>query len=145
MRLKLLLIVMTLLIAGGCATYRNNSLEIMKTLPQHYEQFDMQMGWKITSGPDSTVISGVVKNIRYFEMDQLEIWIASLDAKGKEVHRGVDYVETLRNGDADSFSIKLPALASGSRLRFTYNYLGLDGGDPKGAIGWTQSFETEVP
>ena len=136
---------MILLMAGGCATYRNDSLEKMKTLPQHYAQFDVKMAWKISSDQGSTVVNGVVKNIRYFEMSQLEVRVSSMDDKGNEVHRAVDFVNTLRENEAGAFSIKLPLLASGSKLRFMYSYIGSDGGGEFSAVSWMQSFETEVP
>jgi hypothetical protein len=145
MRLKSMLIIMIMLMAGGCATYRNDSLEKMKTLPQHYEQFDVKMAWKVTSSQGSTVIDGVVKNIRYFEMSQLEVRVLSLDNKGNEVHRAVDFVNTLRENEAGAFSIKFPLLASGSRLRFLYSYIGSDGGGEFSAVAWMQSFEAKVP
>jgi hypothetical protein len=145
MGFKFVLIVMILLVAGGCATYRNDSLEKLKTLPQHYEQFDVKMAWKVTSGQGSTVIDGVVKNSRYFEMSQLEVRVSSLDDKGNEVNRAVDFINTLRENEAGAFSIKLPLLASGSRFRFLYSYIGSDGGGEFSAVAWMQSFEATVP
>ncbi len=87
MRLQSLLFVMLLLLAAGCATYRDDSLARMNTLPLHYEKFDVQMAWEVTSAQGSTVITGVVKNIRYFEMSQLQIQVSSLDDNGKKVHQ----------------------------------------------------------
>ena len=145
MKLKSLLIVMVLLIVEGCATYRNDSLEKMEALPKHYAQFDVKMAWEVKSAQGSTVINGVVKNIRYFEMDQLEIQVSSLDVTGKEVHRTVDFVNTLKENEAGAFTLTLPLLASGSRIRFIYSYIGSDGGGGFSALSWMQSFESEVP
>jgi hypothetical protein len=144
MRLKSLLIVMILLMAGGCATYRDDSLARMKTLPLHYEKFDVQMAWEVKSAQGSTVIDGVVKNIRYFEMSQLQIQVSSLDDKGKNVHHAVDFINTLRENEAGAFTLKLPQLEPGSSLRFIYSYIGTGGGR-SGGISWEQSFESKVP
>lgn len=144
MRLYSLLIVMILLIAGGCATYRDDSLARLDTLPQHYAQFDIQMAWEVKPAQGSTVIDGVVKNIRYFEMNQLQIQVSSLDDNGRKVHHAVDFINTLRENEAGSFTLKLPQLESGSRLRFIYSYIGTDGGR-SGGISWEQSFESKVP
>ena len=144
MRLQSLLFVMMLLLAAGCATYRDDSLARMNTLPLHYEKFDVQMAWEVTSAQGSTVINGVVKNIRYFEMSQLQIQVSSLDDNGKEVHQAVDFISTLRENEAGSFTLKLPQLASGSRLRFIYSYIGTSGGR-SGGTSWEQSFESKVP
>jgi hypothetical protein len=145
MRIKSVCFVMILLMAGGCATYPNGSLEMMSTLPQHYAQFDVTMAWEVKASQGSTVITGVVKNIRYFEMSQLEIRASSLDDKGMEVHRAVDFVTTLRENESGAFTLKLPPLASGSRLRFMYSYIGSDGGGEFSALSWMQSFESVVP
>lgn len=148
MRLQSLLFVMLLLLAAGCATYRDDSLARMNTLPLHYEKFDVQMAWEVTSAQGSTVITGVVKNIRYFEMSQLQIQVSSLDDNGKKVHqnasKAVDFISTLRENEAGSFTLKLPQLASGSRLRFIYSYIGTSGGR-SGGTSWEQSFESKVP
>ena len=144
MRLKSLLVVMILLMAGGCATYRDDSLARMETLPLHYEKFDVQMAWEVRSAKGSTVIDGVIKNIRYFEMSQLQIQVSSLDENGKKVHQAVDFINTLRENEAGTFTLKLPQLESGSRLRFIYSYIGTDGGRSGGTL-WEQSFESRVP
>lgn len=137
---------MILSLMCGCATYHNDNLERLQTLPQHYTQFDLELAWDIIPVKDSTVIDGVVRNIRYYEMDGLEIWVASLDAKGKEVHRASDFVYTLKENEVAQFTLRIPRVASGSKLRFLYRYIGNDGGgDSGGAQSWRQSFESEVP
>jgi hypothetical protein len=144
-RAAILLVMFTLLISG-CTAYRNDSLQLMQTLPEHHSHFDAQLSWKVTTEGGSTVISGVVKNVRYFKMTNLEVWVYSLDAGGKEVHRGMDFVFPLLQDAAGPFSVKLPQLASGTRLRFLYNYVGLnDDGPSPDAVQWSESFESRVP
>jgi len=147
MRKKSMFIAILLLLMGGCATYRSDNLDRMQTLPQHYEQFDLKLAWEVKPLDDSTVIDGVVKNIRYFEMNELEIWALSLDAEGKVVHRAADFIYRLKENEVASFTLKIPRLASGSKLRFMYHYIGIDGGggDSGGGLSWRQSFESEVP
>jgi len=147
MRLNSVLIAIILLLMGGCATYRDDNLNRLQTLPQHYEQFDLKLAWEVKPLDGSTVIVGVVKNIRYFEMDELEIWVMSLDAKGKVVHRAEDFVFRLKENEVAPFALKIPRVESGSKLRFTYRYVGLDGGggESGGALPWMQSFESVVP
>jgi hypothetical protein len=118
----------------------------MQTLPQHYEQFDLKLAWEVKPFDGATVIDGVVKNIRYFEMDELEIWVMTLDAGEKEVHRAADFVYRLKENEAAQFTLRLPLAASGSKLRFMYRYIGDDGGgNSGGALSWRQSFDSEVP
>jgi hypothetical protein len=135
-----------ILLISGCSTYHNDIQNRINTLPQQYAEFDLKMAWESTSVDNSTLINGVVKNIRYYEMDDLEIWVESLDAKGKEVHRAVDYIYRLKENEVAQFSLKIPRVAPGSKLRFRYNYIGHDGGgDSGGALSWRQSFESVMP
>jgi hypothetical protein len=142
-----LFLAMLMLLMNGCTAYRNDSLQRMQSLPGHYSQFDAKLAWEVTSSDNSTVINGVVQNIRYYEMSDLEVWVYSMDSNGKEVHRGVDFVHRLMENEAGSFTIKIPRVASGTRLQFLYKYLGLngDGGEGADAVSWSQSFEAKVP
>lgn len=137
---------------GACATYPDTMAQRMASLPQHYSQFDLQLGWQTTVADGRTRVEGVAKNVRYFVMYDLEIWVALLDRKGDVVARSVSFVIPSELGldrSAD-FNLKLPVAASpGDRLRFTYKYKGSDGGDgARGGLSrtdWMQSFETVVP
>lgn len=140
-----LIVILLLLMIGGCAAYRSDNLDRMQSLPQHYKQFDLKLAWDVKQVDDSTVIDGIVKNIRYVEVDDLEIWVLSLDAGGKVVHRAADFVYRLRKNETGQFTLKIPRLAPGSKLRFTYSYVGSDGGGDSGGVTWIQSFESQVP
>jgi hypothetical protein len=144
---KSLFLIMIVLFMSGCTGYVNDSLQRMKTLPEHYTQFDAKLAWEVKSLDNSTVINGVIENIRYYEMSEVEVWVYALDANGKEKHRGVDMVYQIKQNEANSFTVKLPRLDSGTRLQFLYRYLGLngDGGDGSVAVYWSQSFESKVP
>jgi hypothetical protein len=137
---------MFMLFLSGCTSYRNDSLQRLKTLPERYAQFDAMLAWEFKSVDNSTVIDGVVKNIRYYEMNDLEVWVYSLDTNGKEMHRGMDFVYQLKENEAGPFTIKIPQVASGTRLQFLYRYLGLNGdSESADAASWSQSFESKVP
>ena len=64
-----MIIAIFLLLMGGCATYHSDNLDRMQTLPQHYDQFDLKLAWGVKPVEDSTVIDGVVKNIRYWAIE----------------------------------------------------------------------------
>jgi len=136
---------------GACATYHDTSSQRLPALPQHYSQFDVQMGWETRPIGEHTVVDGVVKNVRYAYMYDLEVWVAVLDSKGKELARSVSFIipQQLYLNQTAPFSVKLPVSApSGTRLRFTYEYLGSDGGDNHlggGGARWVQSFQAVVP
>lgn len=136
-----------LVLVGGCAGYQNVSRQRFDTLPQHYTQFDADLAWQVKNLGSETVISGEFKNVRYQFMTDVEVWVAALDAGGKEIARSASLVipHQLKQNDIAPFALKLPvAVAPGSKLRFTYNYTGSDGGDERGTY-WTQSFLAVVP
>ncbi len=137
---------MLALVLGGCTAYRNTSHESLALLPQQYLQFDAKLAWKVTTNDKATVIDGVVKNIRYYMMDELEIWVWVVDANGRETDRAATFVPGLRENEAAPFTIELPKLASGTKLRFMYRYIGNDGGgDSGGDDWWRQTFDSAVP
>lgn len=150
---RVAILAITLLLSAGCATYHDTGRQKLQALPQHYSQFDLVMGWETRVAGGKTVVDGVVKNVRYAEMYDLEIWVAVLDQAGKVKARSVSYVIP-RKLDLDQtaeFSLKLPvAAAPGTRLRFTYRYRGSEGGEGLGGglergTNWMQSFEAVVP
>jgi hypothetical protein len=123
----------------------------LESLPQHYSNFDVKMAWEVKAIGGNTVISGVIRNVRYAIMEDIEIWVTLLDANGKTtVHRGVDYVvpKRLDLNDIAAFSVELPAVAPhDAKLVFTYKYNVSDGGGDEGGSGgnWMQSFESKIP
>jgi len=145
---KSLLLMCALFLLGGFTSLPDRLREEMKTSPQHYSQFDVNMGWDVKTENGRTLINGVIQNIRYATMEDIEIWVSSVDAGGKTVSRSVGYVipRTLNRDDLTSFNLTLPiATAPGSKLVFTYKYNGFDGGGADdGGTSWMQSFESVV-
>jgi hypothetical protein len=147
-------IIWTLAIAimlGGCATVPDVNRQRLDAMPQHYAQFDAVVGWEVVAEGPRTIINGEFQNIRYLHMDNVEIWVAALDARGKPVARAVSYFipHQLDYGQVRPFTLKLPvSVAPGAKLRFSYKYSGLDGASSEGGGdfgAWRQSFEAEVP
>jgi len=142
-----LLLMISLL--AGCAAYPDTERMRLETLPQHYSQFDLVMGWDIRVQDGQTVLDGVVRNVRYYMMRDLEIWVALLDDRRKVAARGMTFIipSDLGMDQSAPFTVKLPvAVNPGDRLRFTYKYRGSDGGDGmERGLDWMQSFETVVP
>jgi len=135
-------------IMSGFSSVSDQMKSRMSQMPQHYSQFDVKMGWAVTGVNSSTIINGIIKNVRYTTMDNIEIWASLVDAKGKLLTRSVDYVLPIRldRDDVAPFNIILPTAApTDSKLIFTYKYVGEDGGaEGGGSTKWMQSFESEL-
>jgi hypothetical protein len=143
---RFLFLVLVLAVTGGCTSYRDVYREQLDNLPFHYSQFDLRVAWNIQVAGPETLIEGVVENVRYFEMDGVEIWVSALDAKGGTLARSVSFVipRQLREDDIAPFSVKLPlAAVPGTQLLFTYRYHAHE--DAEDGVDWMQSFRTEVP
>jgi len=136
-----------LILLGGCATYPDVNQERLASLPQHYSQFDVDLSWQVKTDGTQTSIDGELKNLRFEYMDDIEVWVAVLDAAGKTKAKSVSYINPheLKRGEIAPFSLRLPVPAPpGTKLRFTYKYSGTDGGEDKGQFG-VQSFDSKVP
>ena len=149
MKRTMSLFILTISLLAGCATYPNTDRVRLESLPQRYSQFDLVMGWETRVQSKETVLDGVVRNVRYYMMSDLEIWVALLDERGKVVARGMTFIipSDLGMDKSAPFTVKLPvAVAPGDRLRFTYKYRGSDGGNGmERGLDWMQSFESVVP
>lgn len=138
---------------GSCAAYPDRTLQRLETLPQRYSQFDVVMAWEIKTADGKSMVDGVIRNVRYYVMYGLEVWVAVLDPAGKVKSRSVSFIipSELKLDESAPFTVKLPAVVEpGTRLRFTYKYRGSDGGDGVrgdglGATDWMQSFEISAP
>lgn len=136
-------------LVAACASYPDLDRARLETPPQRYAQFDLVMGWEIGVDNAHTTVEGVVRNVRYYMMRDLEIWVSLLDREGKVAARAMTFIipSDLGMDQSAPFTVKLPAAVSpGDRLRFTYKYRGSDGGDGmERGIDWMQSFEAVAP
>lgn len=115
-----------------------------ENLPQQYANFDVRLEWDVRISDRKTIIEGLIRNIRYARMENIEVWVQYRDARGKTVARAVDLVmpQQLDLNAAAPFRVMLPTIVPpGGRLVFTYKYIGDDGGD---GAGWMQSFESTM-
>ena len=149
-RRAVILVLTAASLMGACATYRDTGSKRLQTLTQRYTQFDLTMAWETKVVAGNTLVDGVVKNLRYAYMYDLEIWVAVLDPAGRVAARSVSIVipYQLELDHTAEFSLKLPvAVTPGSRLRFTYKYRGSDGDGSElgGGVNWWQSFDAVVP
>lgn len=132
----------------GCATYPDVNQQRLESLPNCFARFDATLAWEVKDTAGGTVIDGVIKNTRFGYMEDVEVWVALLDAKGKPVARNVAFIipQQMYLDEVAPFTIKLPRAEPGAKMRFTYKYRGSDGGSDGGGMGpWVQSFETKAP
>jgi hypothetical protein len=143
---RLLFLVVAAGLISGCVPFRDIYREQLGTLPHRYAQFDVKMAWQARVVGEELFIDGVVKNIRYAEMDSLEIRASLRDSRNNAVARSTSFIipHRLKLDESAPFSLKLPLqTAPGGKLLFTYQYRFQEAGED--GDRWMQSFETEAP
>ena len=147
---RLMLLISVVVTLCGFVSVSDQMQEQLKTLPQHYSNFDVKMAWNVKTIGGNTIIEGIIQNVRYAIMDDIKIKIALVDANGKMIRQATDFIipRQLALNDTSPFSVKLPAVAPrGAKLVFTYRYMGFDGGGGRdggpGGLDWMQSFESK--
>ena len=145
-----LISIVAMFVLSGFTSLSEQMKNQLETLPQHYSQFDVKMAWAVKADNGKTAIDGVIQNIRYATMEDVEISVSALDSTGKATSHSSSFVIPLRlnKDDMAPFNVVLPVTSSaGTKLMFTYKYYGNDGdgGDGGGGGIWMQSFESIVP
>ena len=142
----LVLLSLSLLLLSACGAPGQQIRKSLEEYPQQYRQFDAQLAWRITPAGAESLIDGVLKNVRYYEMNELEIWVFTLDASGHETNRAVSFVSRLKEQELGSFRLTIPRVSTGQHLRFIYRYRPNEGGDRYDqSTPWLQSFDVTVP
>jgi hypothetical protein len=134
---------------AGCATAPDLGRRL-DSYSQHYVQFDAVLAWDVRGSGSETIIDGKFKNVRYQEMDNVEVWVEARNAAGKRTARAMTFVIPLqlRQDDSAPFTVKLPVSpVPGTKLHFTYKYLAIEAGDDGGgSVGnWMQGFDATIP
>lgn len=144
------LVAMTALLAG-CAGMQSTGRQ-PASYAQRYAHFDAQLAWNVRDSGSATAIDGAFKNVRYVQMNDIDIWVRVLDDRGKTTARAVGFPIPQRLGldETGFFTVKLPVrVEPGTTLSFTYKYEANDGGGNDGGgrgMGpWMQSFKVKVP
>ncbi|GFO57558.1 hypothetical protein GMSM_45650 [Geomonas sp. Red276] len=145
---KFLAVLMAMLfLLSGCAANRVAQRQVID-YPEHYSQFDAALGWEVKKTPNDLIVDGAIKNLRFYEMTDIEVWVETLDPAGKVLSRQVSFIipRTVMQDESAPFSVRLPRSAYANRLRFTYKYTGEEGGNDEGGgdLRGFQSFEAPI-
>jgi hypothetical protein len=129
----------------GCASTSQDTLrrEQFEQLPNKYSQFDFKLAWSTRITDTGVTVDGLIWNLRWQHAESLEVWVALLDPEGQVLAKeaGLVIPNPLNINEVSNFSVKLPLKPlTGSKLRFTYSYYGVD--DQESSTFWMQSFET---
>lgn len=122
------IVILTLLLlsCSGCATYHKEIDTNPPYSPHHFSYHDLDITWQAERSGDVIAISGTVRNIRSYYLQDLELTVRLVNEKGKVIARDtyVDFPNYLPPDKTAPFHMKF-ALSPGTqanRLHFSYVY-----------------------
>jgi hypothetical protein len=116
-----------MLITTACSSYRREFDANPPFAPHYYRNFDVEVTWQTERTVQDLRLSGVVTNLRYAYLRDLELKLRFLDEKGNVLARETltDFPTYIPSGKPAPFhvNLSLPKGASPSRIRINYTYL----------------------
>lgn len=145
--LKKLALFAALLVMAGCGMHGYTRSSDIASYPYRYADFDYKYAWKTTVADNGFLIDGVMKNVRYANIDSVQLTVNVVDKDGKTVAKATDFPmpQQTREGEECSFSLLLKDIkpAPGDILQFQVYYTGTEGG-LDGHIDWHGSFRVDA-
>ncbi len=141
--MDLMLIVLLLLVQVGCASMPVEKPKPLAEFPHRHNSFDYKQAWKATQTSQGIVVEGVLKNIRYNRMDNLEIAV-SVQRDGKQISSEESYsLGSLDREEYRDFDVLLKqvTMAPGDLMQFIIKYNGLDGTT---TFKWISDFKADA-
>ncbi len=110
--------------------------------PYRYTAFDINVAWTIVKTDSALDVRGLIKNLRYGQLEDLDISVSLLDKEKKSLAVGgaLPIPIVLKPDDYVSFSapLKGAVLRPGAMLQFVIRYRVHEGADED--YGWMTSF-----
>lgn len=143
----LALILMFAIVAPGIADAAAQQYSVAD-FPYRHSDFDYKVAWKTTPSDGGVSISGLLKNIRYPFIDQVDVTIFLLGPNHKVRARktALPVPQQSRQNDVVSFAVKLNNVSfnQGDTLAFAIHYNGSEGGGGGGGVDWQSTFAVDA-
>ena len=115
-------------------------------LPYRHSAFDFKYAWKAAPLGQGVVIDGVVKNVRFFNVEGAVLTVSLLNGEKKVLANAtaLPIPQQIRMDEVRPFDLVLKGvtLSPGDRLRFLISYRAADG---RNGIGfWMSSFTVDA-
>ncbi len=109
----------------GCAHYRKE-LDDRPPFSEHsFRYFDLEVHWRSRDLGETLRISGTIRNLRSFFLENLEVTARLVDSQGKVFARGTasDFPTDVSPGATEPFELVIPTRGKKTeRIRFSYLY-----------------------
>ncbi|HEY4744906.1 MAG TPA: hypothetical protein VIH45_09635 [Desulfuromonadaceae bacterium] len=146
---KWLALMASVLVMSACGLEQYVRHTDVSGYPYRYTDFDFKYAWKTTPTTDGVVIDGVMKNIRYPTIDDLELTVFVLGKQENVITRAITFPVPQQGRDYEEtvnyFSLPLRGVTpvSGNVYEFLAHYKGGYGGN-KGGVEWRSTFKVDA-
>ena len=114
--------------------------------PHRYAAFDIKVAWNAVQSGDTLIVSGLIKNVRYAQIEDIDVTVWLLDKGGKvsAVGGALPIPIALKSYDYEPFTARLKSAEHrpGSTLQFTIRYRVNEGDDDN--FSWMTSFAADA-
>jgi hypothetical protein len=139
-----LLLAALLIAAAGCASTQTAKYQPFTGYPFRHNGFDVKQAWKTTPTPRGLAVEGVLKNVRYPYMEDVELTVSLVRDRSKVIAQDSFFVRgTLGNDQYCNFAtlLKEVTVAAGDQLRFSIAYRAVEGSSQ---LRWTGEFAADA-
>ena len=144
-RLMSLIVLAALILAtAGCASMQTPKQKLFAGFPYRHDGFDFRKVWKASPSPDGLVVQGILKNVRFFRVEDVEITVSLLRNGDKVISEETDFLlGTFDNDEYINFSLLLKnaAASPGDLLHFRIKYRAIEG---NGIYNWISDFTADA-
>ncbi|ACM22134.1 lipoprotein, putative [Geotalea daltonii FRC-32] len=134
------------LVVTACAATSGTMLQSVAGYPFHHDAFDLKVAWGVTPAEDGVVIAGVVQNVRYLQVRNVDMTVLLLDREKKVQSRGRSFPspDWIDQDERGVFDLHLTGVTpgKGDLLQFIINYYAMD--DASSSFYWISSFTVDA-
>jgi hypothetical protein len=143
---KSVLMVTLLAAFTGCSGIPVGSTNPSDRYPFRHTDFDFKVAWKISQAGQGIVADGILKNVRYFQVGDIQLWVKVLTKDNKVMAEGstLFFLHPLGMDEYQPFNVRLDnvKLNPGDLLTFVIQYRVLD--DRRNIFSWLSSFTVDA-
>ena len=143
-KMVLITVMMTGLVA--CGSLHGVYQSPVADFPFRHNAFDLKVAWKTSRIDKGLAIDGILKNVRYQQMNDVEVTVSVIDKNNKVLGSDSAFILPfpINMGDYAPFDLTIRNLvpARGDEFRFLIRYRAYDGGH--GSFTWLSRFRTDA-
>ena len=129
----------------ACATSDAVKHNPAETFTYQHRAFDLRYAWKTSQTDQGVRVDGLIRNIRYANIERIDIKVSLLNKAHQLISEGVAYpvpqpiqINEYRNFD---LLLKNAKISEGDLLQFLVNYSASEG---QNGINWTSNFTVKA-